>query len=120
MATIIDPSNIRYEAVEIIKIHQRTADLKMKVDSEFYTATDLALLDLAVASADKAVAAKRAELVRLQNARNNQASQLNAVLLKFARSSPVTSVRVSTSRNSPPARARASANPRAYVLSPNP
>ena len=82
MATIIDPSNIRDEAVEIIKIFQRTADLKMRVDNEFYAAADLQALDLAVAAADKAVDAKRAELAPLLNARNNQASQLNAVLVQ--------------------------------------
>ena len=82
MATIIDPCNIRDEAVEIIKIFQRTADLKMKVESEFYAATDLAALDLAVAAADKAVDAKRAELAPLLNARNQQAGQLNAVLVQ--------------------------------------
>ena len=82
MATIIDPSNIRDEAVEIIKIFQRTADLKMKVDSEFYAAPDLEALDLAVAAADKAVDAKRAELAPLLNTRNQQASLLNAVLVQ--------------------------------------
>ena len=82
MATIIDPSNIRDEAVEIIKIFQRTADLKMKVESEFYAATDLEALDLAVAAADKAVDAKRAELAPLLNARHQQAGQLNAVLVQ--------------------------------------
>ena len=82
MATSIDPSNIRDEAVEIIKIFQRTADLKMRVENEFYAAADLQALDLAVAAADKAVDAKRAELAPLLNARNNQASQLNAVLVQ--------------------------------------
>jgi hypothetical protein len=74
--------NVRDEAVEIIKIFQRTADLKMKVDSEFYTAADLEALDVSLATADKAVDAKRAELSPLLNARNTQAGQLNAVLVQ--------------------------------------
>jgi iron uptake system EfeUOB component EfeO/EfeM len=82
MATIIAPSNVREEAVEIIKIFQRTPDLKMKVESEFYAAADLEALDLAVAGADKAVDTKRSELAPLLNARNQQAGQLNAVLVQ--------------------------------------